>query len=694
MKLEELQSTNDYSQSSLSSSSNLRLRISVSSHQGGRKYMEDEYIIIHYQPKNLNHQETKSSVNNNDDNLFQKSFVFFGIFDGHGGDMAARYTRQNLCHNIVRQRKFWSNDDDQICLAIHKGFVRTQKEMLREVEKWPRTTTGLPSTSGTTASILFIMNGKYYTGHVGDSRIVLGRKIKNSQQWQAYPMTRDHKPESPRERKRIEATGGQVMNKSGIGRVVWNRPRRIIRSDDSTIQIVYDMIPFLSVARSLGDLWSLNRRLNKFIVSPEPDVKCIPIDTMNDKCLILASDGLWNMINHRQAIKVVQDFEEINFSSSSFDRDSNDDDHDENQIIHDPGRSHSLELFAACIDRWMQGRSDNTTVLVVMLNQIIEQQQQQQGNHHQQQQIFDQYEFDLNSEDSFGSSSSSSTTLSPSSSSSLITLMIGDTIHSLDRFDRQQTDENFLEIKPKDDEEIELIVDQILNRLANDDDIDNNLPSINNELFSELIDDEQMSSIKVTTIQSDYNNNNNKPIVSICELNNHSSPSLSIIKDQQQISNVYCRINFNYSFNHYSSSLSSYHKSIQQGQSSTTTIMNNGKMLANKMISSSSSMNDLVVSRINLINSIENLSSTINRNVHYDQKSDSTNLDHHESLATKSIKRKISSSLSLDIPKNLLSSSSLSSIINNNDHQQSDNIIDLNNKIDNGQIIDNQLKFS
>ena len=138
MKLEELQSTNDHSQSSLSSSSNLRLRISVSSHQGGRKYMEDEYIIIHYQPKNLNHQETKSSVNNNDDNLFQKSFVFFGIFDGHGGDMAARYTRQNLCHNIVRQRKFWSEDDDQICLAIHKGFVRTQKEMLREVGKFFR----------------------------------------------------------------------------------------------------------------------------------------------------------------------------------------------------------------------------------------------------------------------------------------------------------------------------------------------------------------------------------------------------------------------------------------------------------------------------------------------------------------------------------------------------------------------------
>lgn len=128
MKLEEEEEAHH---SSSSSSSNLRLRISVSSHQGGRKYMEDEYVIIHYQPtmQNGHHTESKSC----EMNVFHKSFVFLGIFDGHGGDMAARYTRQNLCRNIVRQRKFWSNDDDQVCLAIHKGFVRTQKEMMHEV---------------------------------------------------------------------------------------------------------------------------------------------------------------------------------------------------------------------------------------------------------------------------------------------------------------------------------------------------------------------------------------------------------------------------------------------------------------------------------------------------------------------------------------------------------------------------------
>ena len=117
--------------------------------------------------------------------------------------------------------------------------------------KWPKTASGLPSTSGTTASIVFIMNGKYYTGHVGDSRIVLGRKQESTGKWMSCSLTRDHKPESPREKRRIESAGGQVMNKSGVDRVVWNRPKLghkgPIRRSTS-----FDAIPFLAVARSLG----------------------------------------------------------------------------------------------------------------------------------------------------------------------------------------------------------------------------------------------------------------------------------------------------------------------------------------------------------------------------------------------------------------------------------------------------------
>ncbi len=357
-----------------------KVRVYSSSSQGGRNHMEDEFSIVHYKcPPN------KSVLSKNGD-VLQGSFMFFGIFDGHGGDMAAKYSRDNLCRNIVRQREFWSGEDKKVCLAIHRGFVRTQRNMLSEVGKservekanvlmflngmfsfcslgnWPKTSTGLPSTAGTTASVVFIMNGNYYTGHVGDSRIVLGRQDLNSTKWIACPMTRDHKPESPRERKRIEAAGGQVINKSGIGRVVWNRPKPCLNpaANAASNSQAYDAIPFLAVSRALGDLWSLNKSLDIFIVSPEPDVHCIPIDNA-DRCLVLASDGLWNMMSNQAAIKVVQDFEETHKPYCL-------------PNIGNVQVSHASQLLDVCMNRWSRSRyrADNTTVLTIMFDNEVD----------------------------------------------------------------------------------------------------------------------------------------------------------------------------------------------------------------------------------------------------------------------------------------------------------------------------------
>ena len=41
---------------------------------------------------------------------------------------------------------------------------------------WPKTLTGYPRTAGTTASVVFIRNGKMFVAHVGDSTVVLGTK--------------------------------------------------------------------------------------------------------------------------------------------------------------------------------------------------------------------------------------------------------------------------------------------------------------------------------------------------------------------------------------------------------------------------------------------------------------------------------------------------------------------------------------
>ena len=57
---------------------------------------------------------------------------------------------------IVRQKGFWAEDDESVLKAIHEGFLQTHYAMWKELEKWPKTASGLPSTAGTTASIAFI----------------------------------------------------------------------------------------------------------------------------------------------------------------------------------------------------------------------------------------------------------------------------------------------------------------------------------------------------------------------------------------------------------------------------------------------------------------------------------------------------------------------------------------------------------
>uniref|UniRef100_A0A1B0CZW2 Uncharacterized protein n=1 Tax=Phlebotomus papatasi TaxID=29031 RepID=A0A1B0CZW2_PHLPP len=178
-------------------------------------------------------------------------------------------------------------------------------------EKWPKTPTGLPSTAGTTASVAFIRHGKIYIGHVGDSGIVLGYQEENNPQWKARQLTQEHKPESNVEKERIINSGGKVVTKSGVPRVVWTRPR-LGHKGPVRRSTPIDEIPFLAVARSLGDLWSYNSELNEFVVSPDPDVRVIPIDPKKFRCLIFGTDGLWNVLSASGAVEFVHGAEVIN----------------------------------------------------------------------------------------------------------------------------------------------------------------------------------------------------------------------------------------------------------------------------------------------------------------------------------------------------------------------------------------------
>ena len=70
-----------------------------------------------------------------------------------------------------------------------------------------------------------------------------------------------------------------------------------------------ELIPFLGVSRSLGDFWSWSERTQQFVVSPQPDVNVHPLDPSRQRFLVLASDGLWNVMSPQDVVNFVWDYE-------------------------------------------------------------------------------------------------------------------------------------------------------------------------------------------------------------------------------------------------------------------------------------------------------------------------------------------------------------------------------------------------
>jgi len=322
----------------------LNLRVTGHCNQGGRKYMEDVFSVAY--------QQTEDEMD--------LEYAFFGIFDGHGGKEAALFAKEHLMDNITKQQNFWSENDDLVLKSIREGFLKTQQDMWGDLENWAKTGSGLPSTAGTTASICFIRRGKIFVGHVGDSAIILGSEDDNNpEDWNAKMLTRDHKPECEIELARIEGAGGKVVSKSGVPRVVWNRPK-LGHTGPVRRSTPVDEIPFLAVARALGDLWSYNSKNDTFVVSPDPDLHVYTVDISKQRCLILGTDGVWNVLSPEMAVNTVRNAEKNN---------------ERHMLEGTEGTkttwlNPSKQLVDQGVERWRvcKLRADNTSVVVVMLD--------------------------------------------------------------------------------------------------------------------------------------------------------------------------------------------------------------------------------------------------------------------------------------------------------------------------------------
>ena len=109
----------------------------------------------------------------------------------------------------------------------------------------------MPSTAGTTVSVVILRGRHMFVAHVGDSRVVLASNMGET--LKAIPLTKDHKPDNPEEKERIESLGGEIGRSSGVFRVAWNRVCQPNQHHGPVLRSTkMESVPFLAIARSLG----------------------------------------------------------------------------------------------------------------------------------------------------------------------------------------------------------------------------------------------------------------------------------------------------------------------------------------------------------------------------------------------------------------------------------------------------------
>jgi serine/threonine protein phosphatase PrpC len=243
------------------------------------------------------------NLNKSDPNLPQINI--YGIYDGHGGKFVSKYLSKELPQYFLKK--------DLIYPLSSKYIKDTFKLVQDTLEKKYESDADY---CGSTCLIIvdYKSEGKRYLDimNLGDSRCVISKKNIGQ------TITKDHKPNWPDEKKRIQKMGGEIYYDG------------------------YDWrIGDLSVSRSFGDLDS------KPYISCIPDVFRYKI-SHHDQFMIIGCDGLWDVVSAQDASNYV--------ISQCYDLESN-------RINKKTNIAKMLAELAL-----QKGSTDNVSVIVVFFN--------------------------------------------------------------------------------------------------------------------------------------------------------------------------------------------------------------------------------------------------------------------------------------------------------------------------------------
>lgn len=212
----------------------------------------------------------------------KEDMVLCGIFDGHGpwGHMISKQVRKSLPPQLLSN---WKQNLPPDLNLWKQSCLKTYAAIDEQLKLHPRIDSFY---SGTTALTVVKQGEHLVVANAGDSRAVLGVISDDDGCLKPIQLSVDFRPNLPEEAERIKESKGRVVcleDEPGVYRV-WSPNLGS---------------PGLAISRAFGDYCT-----KQYGLISVPDVSHRIITTA-DQFLILATDGVWDVMSNQEAVHVV-----------------------------------------------------------------------------------------------------------------------------------------------------------------------------------------------------------------------------------------------------------------------------------------------------------------------------------------------------------------------------------------------------
>jgi len=223
------------------------------------------------------------------------NFALYGVFDGHGkqGHDVSQFVKENLPKLIIKDPRFKTPEMPQML----KDSFKKMQGLITTADRMKKLSAQLSGTTCTVCVHDLVLN-KLTVAHVADSTCCLSSTEGSG--YKGIALTRDHKPDLPDERARIEKNGGRVVFDGYSNHRVYAKNGRY---------------PGLNMSRCLGDLLGHTDAG----CSCEPEILERDVSP-NDHILMLCSDGVWEFMSPQEAADIIAPYKEPTQATTAADK--------------------------------------------------------------------------------------------------------------------------------------------------------------------------------------------------------------------------------------------------------------------------------------------------------------------------------------------------------------------------------------